>query len=49
VFAGIEWEDLELVGAFTAGAILATIAVLRVIRAVVTIFSDTTQQHRRRR
>jgi len=33
-----DWSDLELVGAFAVGAILATIALLRMLRAVVSVF-----------
>jgi len=43
-----DWSDLELVGAFGAGAILATIAVLRVLRAVVSVFDKPLRSRWRR-
>lgn len=33
-----EWADLKVAGAFVAGAVLATLAVLRVVRALTTMF-----------
>lgn len=35
-----EWDSVSLAGAFLIGAILATIAVLRVVRAVTNMFED---------
>ena len=35
-----EWESISLAGAFLLGAVLATIAVLRVVRAVSRLFED---------
>lgn len=39
MFAGVEWESVNLAGAFILGAILATIATLRVVRAVAAMFA----------
>ena len=40
------WENVSLAGAFLLGAILATIACLRIVRAVTVLFDGT--RHRRR-
>jgi hypothetical protein len=43
-----EWENLQLAGAFLLGAILATIAVLRVVRAVTVLFEGSARRRRLR-
>lgn len=43
--AAIEWANLHVAGAFVLGAVLATVATLRVVRAVTAVFAP----HRRRR
>ena len=45
------WEDLTHAGAFLLGAVLATIAVLRVVRAVTSVFEglEARRSSRRRR
>lgn len=47
--AAVDWTDLQLVAAFVAGAVLATIAVLRVVRSVVQIFAERPLRARRSR
>jgi hypothetical protein len=46
--AGVEWSNLTLAGAFIAGAVLATVAVLRVVRAVTAIFRRDDENPRTR-
>ena len=46
--AEVQWENLGYTGAFLLGAILATIAVLRVVRAVSGMFEDVDRRRRRR-
>jgi hypothetical protein len=45
LMAAVEWDAVNLAGAFVLGAILATVAVLRVVRAVAVMFR---QELRRR-
>jgi hypothetical protein len=47
VFGAVDWSALTPAGAFVLGAILATVAVLRVVRAVSVMFGG--ELHRRRR
>ena len=35
---GVEWENVHLAGAFVIGAILGTLATIRVMRAVLQTF-----------
>lgn len=44
---GFDTESLSLAGAFLAGAILATLATLHIVRSVTNYFRD--QWHRRDR
>jgi len=37
---GVQWDDLTVAAAFTLGAVLATIACLRVVRAVTNVFDS---------
>jgi hypothetical protein len=46
VFAGIEWENVNVAGAFVVGAVLATIATLRVVRAVTSMFAGEMRRGR---
>lgn len=36
---GVEWENVNLAGAFVLGAVLGTLATIRVMRAVLQTFS----------
>lgn len=45
----VDWGALTPAAAFVAGAVLATIAVLRVVRAVATMFGGEIRQTRPRR
>ena len=44
-----DWANLTVAGAFVLGAILATIAVLRVVRAVSLMFGGELRRTRGRR
>jgi len=44
VLGGIEWENVNVAGAFIIGAVLATIATIRIVRAV----SSTLREERRK-
>lgn len=44
-----DWEAITPAAAFTLGAILATVAVLRVVRAVAVMFGDESRRLRIRR
>lgn len=46
--AAIDWTNLAPVGAFVVGAVLATIAVLRVLRVVAVMFGAELRRGRRR-
>jgi hypothetical protein len=48
VWAAINWADLHVAGAFVLGAVLATIACLRVVRAVAVMFGDAKPRRWRR-
>ncbi len=48
MLADIDWSNLQVAGAFVLGAILATIAVLRVVRAVAMMFGGELRRTRRR-
>ena len=45
MFAGIEWENVNVAGAFVVGAVLATIATIRIFRVV---FSERRREASRR-
>lgn len=47
--AGHDWSAVTSAGAFVLGATLATIAVLRVMRAVGAVFDELDGRRRRRR
>ena len=49
MLGAIDWENVTHAGAFLLGAVLATVAMLRVVRAVTTLFDDTTRRRHRRR
>lgn len=49
MLASINWENINIAGAFVLGAILATIAVLRVVRAVSSTFTGEIRRSRRKR
>jgi hypothetical protein len=34
MLAGVEWQNVNIAGAFVLGAILATVATIRIVRAV---------------
>jgi hypothetical protein len=48
VLAAVDWANLVPAAAFVAGAILATIGVLRVVRAVAVMFGGEIRRGRRR-
>ena len=48
MLAAHDWSNLTVAGAFVLGAVLATIAVLRVVRAVSVMFGNETRRPRRR-
>jgi hypothetical protein len=47
VLAAVDWEALTVPGAFMLGAVLATVATIRVVRSVTNFFTHTTE-HRDR-
>jgi hypothetical protein len=47
--AGVDWSALTPAAAFVAGAVLATVAVLRVVRAVAAMFGGELRRPPRRR
>ena len=49
MLAGIDWANLSVAGAFISGAVFATIAVLRVVRAVSAMFDPRRPPPRRPR
>lgn len=48
MIAGIDWDQLTPAAAFILGAILATVTVLRVVRAVAMMFGGEIRRARRR-
>jgi hypothetical protein len=46
VLAGIEWENVNIAGAFIIGAVLATVATIRIVRAVSIMLRDEQHKHR---
>jgi hypothetical protein len=48
VTADVVWENLAITGAFLLGAVLATFATIRVVRAVSAMFEREPRHHRRR-
>lgn len=44
---GVDWTNVNLAGAFLVGAILATVATLRVVRAVTQFFAGVDRHPRR--
>ena len=48
MWAAVDWGSLTPAAAFVLGAILATIAVLRVVRAVSFMFGADLRRRRRR-
>jgi hypothetical protein len=46
MLATVDWSNLTVAGAFVLGAGLATLATIRVVRAVTVLFEDG--PHRRR-
>jgi hypothetical protein len=49
VVAAIDWDNLTVAGAFILGAALATIATIRIVRAVAIMFGGEIRPLRRRR
>ena len=49
MLGAVEWANLTVAGAFVLGAVLATIAVLRVVRAVTGVFDGVDDRRWRRR
>jgi hypothetical protein len=47
VLDAVNWDTLTPAAAFVAGAVLATIAVLRVVRAVTAMFAGEVRRPRR--
>lgn len=47
MLGAIQWADLHVAGAFVLGAVLATIACLRVVRAVTAVFAPYRRPRRR--
>ena len=47
MLAAVEWSNLTIAGAFILGAILATVATLRVVHAVTTLFEVGPSRRRR--
>ncbi len=48
MLGAVDWDNLVPAAAFVLGAVLATFATLRVVRALTGLFSDTAERHRRR-
>jgi hypothetical protein len=46
VLGAIDWANLTVAGAFIAGAGLATLATIRVMRAVISTFEGSRRQRR---
>jgi hypothetical protein len=44
--AATNWSSLTVAGAFVLGAVLATFAVLRAVRALTAMFEDTEKRRR---
>lgn len=47
MLANVDWDSVNLAGAFLLGALLATLAVLRVVRAVMVLFDHGPDRPRR--
>jgi hypothetical protein len=43
---GVEWENVNIAGAFIIGAVLATVATIRIVRAVTVMLRDEQRKHR---
>lgn len=48
VAAAIDWSNLTVAAAFMLGAVAATVATLRIVRAVTAMFERVDDRHRRR-
>jgi hypothetical protein len=48
VLGAVDWSNVDVAGAFVLGAVLATIAVLRVVRAVSVMFGADLRRRRHR-
>jgi hypothetical protein len=46
MLGALDWANLTVAGAFIAGAALATLATIRVMRAVISAFEGTKQRRR---
>ena len=46
MLAGIDWQNVDLAGAFVLGAIVATVATIRIVRAVSVMLRDEQRKHR---
>jgi uncharacterized membrane protein YesL len=46
MWASVNWSSLNLAGAFVLGAILATLATIRVVRAVAVMFRNERRKDR---
>ena len=44
--AGIDWQNVDLAGAFVLGAIVATVATIRIVRAVSMMLRDEQRRDR---
>jgi len=49
VLGAVDWANLNIAAAFVLGAILATVATLRVVRSITDFFAGTDRQRRRPR
>lgn len=47
--AAVDWSNLTVAAAFVLGAVLATVGVLRVVRAVAVMFEAEIRRDRRHR
>jgi hypothetical protein len=46
MLAGVEWENVNIAGAFIIGAVLATIATIRIVRAVSIVLREERRRDR---
>jgi hypothetical protein len=47
VFAAVDWASLHVAGAFILGAVFATVATIRVMRAVAGLLASELRRQRR--
>lgn len=49
MLAGINWDDVTVATAFVLGAVLATIATIRIMRAISSLFREEREKDRHSR